>query len=383
MTTQQTSALVINPAMDAVITAESDNVLLKDRQTGRLKLIGKREWSILKAMADDQLDTLYQSYRPEFIDKVIAKGLEMTILVPAGAAGQAETSPETFVGKLRRTLDQITGGIVHLDFQGNFSLFRVLTLRLRTGNAFESLRFSTVVGSYGLFLTMLVILNYLTTNTLTDTFFSVTALVTYPITLFVGLAFFSSYLFSAFHEMGHYVLYKSLGGKSNIIGMGLKFLVMPVLYVNTDTVYLWKQRWKRVLVSLGGSVVDATIGLLFITFIKYQYSGYPNVAFFGYMVLISTAIKIFFNLNFFMPGTDGYFILTDLLGKNNYYKTVETDKNRLVRAVRERDWLTLRRFTRGTWLNIGYFGLAFLFKCTSIFLTLWSFLFIGRMLFTN
>jgi Zn-dependent protease len=372
--------MVLNHALDVIISDDEDKVLLKDRNSGNLKLIGVREWSILKSYTEGCLELLFKSFKREYIEQVISKAIELKILVGPEAEIEKDSSPKTFSEKLKTKIHSSTNGYIKLDLQGNFSLYKVLTLHLKKGNFFESLRFREVSIIYSIIVAVLLFLDFYSPNTLSSTFFKVSNMTTIPITIFIALIFFSSYLFAAFHELGHFIVYKSMGGKSNIIGFGLKFLALPILYVNTDTVYLWKKRWKRILVSLGGSIMDITVAVIFTIIIKYGYQSYPNVAFFGYLLMISVAIKLFFNMNFLIPGTDGYFILTDLIGKNNYSKIVEADKNKLFYAIMKRDLGAIRHFKRNNWINIGYFLLSFIFKCLSIFLTLWSFLFIGKML---
>ncbi|MEZ0609792.1 M50 family metallopeptidase [Fibrella sp. WM1] len=374
--------LVLNPALEVIITPESDSVLLKNHQTGKLKLIGNREWSIIQACAEDRLTELYQLFQADYMHRVIAKGLEMQILCPANQVNQTDSSapPTTWLGKVGAWVSRVSGGRIRFDMRGDFSMFRVFTLRLHKGNLFESLRLPWVAATYGVLLLSLLVLMLVAPTTLRETFFTVSNRVTHQIALFVVLTFFSSYVVGMIHEMGHYIIYKSMGGQSNQIGFALKFLVMPTLYVNTDTVHLWKKRWKRILVSFGGSIMDATVGLIIVVLIRHQGLNFPNAAFFGYMMLISVTIKLIFNLNFFVHGTDGYFILSDLLGRNNIQKTAQAAKNQLWSAVRQGNLAALRSMRGENWVGVGYFAVGFMFKCLSIFLTIYSFIFIGSTL---
>jgi len=134
------------------------------------------------------------------------------------------------------------------------------------------------------------------------------------------------------HELAHYFVYKLYGGTSNEIGAGLMYVIFPVMYVNTINVYYWKNKAQKILLSSAGIIADIIICMSIIILLKYYHV--PNVC----TVSLSYILfyYIFFtliNINFFIPGTDGYYIFSDLIGKNRLYGDSYEEVRRLIGEI--------------------------------------------------
>lgn len=122
------------------------------------------------------------------------------------------------------------------------------------------------------------------------------------------------------HEIGHYIIYKSYAGKKDEFGIGLLYFFLPVLFVSTNSVSLWDNKLKKVLVSLGGTVFDLVFIIGALVFITVNHATMPAATVILSISIFSILFRFIFNLNCFLPGSDGYFILSDTLGINNLYK---------------------------------------------------------------
>lgn len=140
-----------------------------------------------------------------------------------------------------------------------------------------------------------------------------------PSGILVFLVIISGILFTTLlHELGHYILYYKYGGKTSKIGLALLIGILPVMYVSTNSLYLWSNKNQRIAVASAGIAVDI---LLFFISANILIISFPSsfsfyIIFFLYLFLV----RILANLNPFIPGTDGYFILTDLIASPALYQ---------------------------------------------------------------
>ena len=138
-------------------------------------------------------------------------------------------------------------------------------------------------------------------------------------TSLISFIYFSSFSSIFFHEVGHYFFYKYFRGKTSMFGFGLLFFFLPVFY-NRIIISFIKKRNEKILVNLGGIIFDFIFFLSLIVFTKYFYEKLPILSFLCYTSMISICIRSVFNLNVFLPNTDGYFILSDVINKPNLFE---------------------------------------------------------------
>ena len=119
------------------------------------------------------------------------------------------------------------------------------------------------------------------------------------------------------HELGHAFSAKLEGGE--VHEMGINFLLfMPVPYVNVSTATHFRSRYKRILVSAAGIMVEsflAALGLLL--FLAAQPGLLQNIGF--NIFLIGGISSLFFNGNPLLK-YDGYYVLADALGIPNLFQ---------------------------------------------------------------
>ncbi len=119
------------------------------------------------------------------------------------------------------------------------------------------------------------------------------------------------------HELGHAFSAKLEGGE--VHEMGINFLMfMPVPYVNVSTTTHFRSKYKRILVSAAGIIVEsflAALGLLL--FLAVEPGIIQNIGF--NIFIIGGISSIFFNGNPLLK-FDGYYMLSDALSIPNLYQ---------------------------------------------------------------
>ena len=119
------------------------------------------------------------------------------------------------------------------------------------------------------------------------------------------------------HELGHAFSAKLEGGE--VHEMGINFLLfMPVPYVNVSTATHFRSRYKRILVSAAGILVEsflAALGLLL--FLAAEPGLVQSVGF--NIFLIGGVSSLFFNGNPLLK-YDAYYMLADALGIPNLFQ---------------------------------------------------------------
>jgi putative peptide zinc metalloprotease protein len=119
------------------------------------------------------------------------------------------------------------------------------------------------------------------------------------------------------HELGHAFSAKLEGGE--VHEMGITFLVfVPVPYVNVSAATHFRSRYKRILVSAAGIMVESFIAALgLLLFLAAQPGLVQNIGF--NMFLIGGISSLFFNGNPLLK-YDGYYMLADAAGIPNLYQ---------------------------------------------------------------
>ncbi len=158
------------------------------------------------------------------------------------------------------------------------------------------------------------------------------------------------------HEFGHAYAVKAFGGEVHAMGVTL-LVFTPIPYVDATAAWDFRERWKRVVVGLGGMIPELAYAGVAACVWALTGPGTLNSLAYNTMLVASVSTLIF-NLNPLLR-FDGYYILSDLTDSPN------------LQARSMRQWLYLfekhalgltqlespgRTRTEGTWLAI--FGVA-------------------------
>ncbi len=129
--------------------------------------------------------------------------------------------------------------------------------------------------------------------------------------LFLWLAFVA---LKIWHELGHGYACKVYGGAVPEMGMIL-IAGTPAAYVDATAAWSFPERWKRLVVMLGGMYFESIVAIpaVFI----WAFSASPMLSSCAYqLVMMASLITVLFNANPLMK-YDGYFIAGELLGIQN------------------------------------------------------------------
>ncbi len=156
--------------------------------------------------------------------------------------------------------------------------------------------------------TMLLLINY------QELMATMKADVLQPTNLLIMVALFP--LMKAFHEFAHAYAVKVWGGEVHEMGITL-LVLMPVPYVDASAAWAFREKYKRVLVSAAGMIMEiflAAIALCIWTLVE---PGLIKTAALS-AFLIGTVSTILFNANPLLR-FDGYYMLQDLIEIPNLY----------------------------------------------------------------
>lgn len=155
------------------------------------------------------------------------------------------------------------------------------------------------------------------------------------------------------HEATHYLLYRYYGGQTSEVGVALLITIVPVIFVNTNSLYLWDSRKARMLVTGGGILMDLwqviTLGAI------YLLAGSPTILVLAIWLFMFVSIRLLMNLNPFIPGTDGYFLCSDFWKTPDLYHESQIQSKVLWQQLKRGD---LRQITRRSWLACLYILLS-------------------------
>lgn len=127
-------------------------------------------------------------------------------------------------------------------------------------------------------------------------------------------------LFTAFavakliHEFGHAYAVKAFGGEVHAMGVTL-LVFTPIPYVDATAAWAFRERWKRVVVGLGGMIPELAYAAFAAMIWAATGPGTLNSLAYNTMIVASVSTVIF-NLNPLLR-FDGYYILSDLTDSPN------------------------------------------------------------------
>jgi putative peptide zinc metalloprotease protein len=167
------------------------------------------------------------------------------------------------------------------------------------------------------------------------------------------------------HELGHTAACAYFKVNSKGWGVGLLWGVLPIFFTETSGVYTLNSKYKRILVSLAGPMVDvAVLGVCAaISLLTPPNSMLHHVSLAYAAVPLAT---LFINLNPFLIRMDGYWIAVDLLEKPNLRSAaLRYFKTRLLQLVKLAPEADVRwadgqavRDAHARWVYLGFFALS-------------------------
>jgi hypothetical protein len=135
------------------------------------------------------------------------------------------------------------------------------------------------------------------------------------ILLIIPIYYFSRFLFTPIHEFGHHFFYYLFTGKQTTFYIQIPGIMYFSGITSTDYLFYIKNPFKRILISLGGLILEFIFLQLVLVWCQ----------FLGSFVLQILTLRVFlsfiFNLNFLSSSTDGHLLVTDLLGFTTFYET--------------------------------------------------------------
>ncbi|MEO0793810.1 MAG: hypothetical protein AAFX93_01535 [Verrucomicrobiota bacterium] len=121
-------------------------------------------------------------------------------------------------------------------------------------------------------------------------------------------------LLKAIHELAHGIACKHYGGSVPQFGIMLMIL-MPLPYVDATSSWSFPNKWKRIVVSSAGMIVEIFVAAIATIIWSETGAGMVNAVAYNVM-LIASITTILFNLNPLLK-FDGYYIFSDLFGLPN------------------------------------------------------------------
>src|SRR5207302_1911215 len=113
------------------------------------------------------------------------------------------------------------------------------------------------------------------------------------------------------HESAHGLTCKHYGGEVHEVGFLLMFF-MPCFYCNVSDAWLFRQRSKRLWVSLAGGYFDLCVWALAVFAWRLSVPEH-GLHYLSWVVLSVCGVRVFFNFNPLLK-LDGYYLLSDWLG---------------------------------------------------------------------
>jgi Zn-dependent protease len=348
----------LNPDYKVIYKKDTTGeIYLRNDYTNTLLSMSEGEYEVLEYYAKKQnfgqtISHFEESYGidSEFLNMLIDRSLETDVLLNEKYISKKTEQKQTqlhspIISYILNILNTVLHRI-HLRttfvLKGNIRFFKVFTIDLK--NTFiEKIATSTVgqnimIALYWiLFAICVYVLVYqsdlsITSDVLTN--LKPTSQLSMVLIIISGLL-----LSTLLHEIGHYVIYRKYGGQTSEMGLALVFGILPFVYVSTNSLYLWESKSKRIFVILAGILVDILLTICCISaFVILKSSPVAFlIAFFGYFIFI----RIIFNLIPFIPATDGYFLLTELVNQPSLFRDAGFSFQKTWQSIKKRNFKTI------------------------------------------
>lgn len=347
----------LNPDYELVyVDQETDKIFLKNHFFKNMVSLSKIEYEIIQFYIDHpDYEKVFAHYSQryemsrDFVYTLIHKAELSGILVSEGYLARKEKVRlesgsrvnnilmYMMVSKLQAVMSLLSLK-AKLELRGNFKYYRLVSFGLEN-TWLEKWCSNSVVQLF------LVTLYFVLLGTV---LYGITSIDVYiiPKNSFQGafdrafwiipIALIGFLIFTILHELGHFLVYKRYGGLTSEMGVALMTGIIPTLYVTTSSLHLWKSRTRRLLVMAGGTLVDV---LLLLTCLYFTYASISNtISFYGYLFSIMMVYRILFNINPFIPRTDGYFMLCEITSQPTFHSSSYTHFSSLLAKMKNGKW---------------------------------------------
>jgi len=311
-----------------ILDNNNSELILKNDSNGALVSLSEAEYIFLHYYSIDndyeKVCSLMQDYHIEkdLFDALTNKARQLGLLIrqgsirktPERSTGLKITAYFLFVRFLRIT-GKLCGLNLIAECKGNLRFYKLCSLDLHN-TVLHKMALSKRLQKILLplyILTMVLLISLLWLLPGAEIRFSGFGMTHIPVFGFFLLLVVSIFACLFIHETGHYLCYMRYGGKSSKMGLGLMFLVFPVMYTHIDQVQLWHDKRRKIKLSLAGVLMDVMIMLLLLIILSHYHK--PDLfALLTACLFYYYAVQLLSNLNPFFPGTDGYYVFEDLIG---------------------------------------------------------------------
>jgi Zn-dependent protease len=332
---------ILNPDVK-VIYRNADEVFLKNTHNNVLISMSEGEFEVLtyysKIQDSEKTIQFFQEkydFDRDFLDALIKKSEEIEIIETEEYLLKKEKNSKShspFITYCILWLNRLSNFLrlrLTFVFSGNLRFYKIFTVDLKATYldkvALSKFSQNSLLTVYWLILFFSIFtLSTLPTGRLSSDYISSLT----PVNTFAAICtIVLGILISTFlHEFGHYLLYKRYGGETSEMGFALVLGILPFMYVSTNSLYLWKKKSNRIRVTGAGILVDflLLITILDLFLVIQNQELVFLLLFFFYFIFV----RIIFNLMPFIPATDGYFLLTDLISNPSlFYDAGKASKN--------------------------------------------------------
>ncbi len=348
---------------------ETEQLFFKNILFGNLLQLSEAEYEILQAYVRhaDYAATAAQfaeefEFGPEFIPQLVDRARSAEFLLTPEYLARKEAEQAKHPGRFHDYVNYLTFWISQVlaplriqlkpELRGNFRFYRVLAIDFQ-GSWFD--RLCSARWGQGLVLACWLLLLGWAGLGLWHT--GLRELAPHRLLAiapaggrYVSLLILAGVLLTTFiHEMGHFLVYRYYGGQTSEMGLALTLGVFPVLYVTTNSLYLWDKQRHRLAVTAAGLLVDVGQVILFMALLTHKLS--PGLSFYSVVFLYLALVRIVANSNPFIPGSDGYFLATDVLARPALYQSATMAADKALRQLRV---LAFGQITRPQWLGLLY-----------------------------
>lgn len=317
-------------------------IILKNDHNGALVSLSQAEYDFLRYYAENNE---YESVCAKMSDYLInqelyealtEKARQLELVIQSGRtknsakkAGGFKLAAYFLFVRFVEIIAKLSGLKLKAECNGNLRFFKLCSLDLEKTFIHKvalSKRIQTLLlPAYLVLLALLLGLFWLIPGAgITFSGFGISRV---PILLFFILLVLSIFVCLFVHELGHYLCYMRYGGRRNSMGIGLMFIVFPVLYTHIEQVHLWQNKYRKIKLSAAGIFMDILVLLVLLNVLSHYHAAdlfalIIACLFYYYLVQIVT------NLNVFFPGTDGYYIFEDFIGQERLFgRSYECFKN--------------------------------------------------------
>src|SRR5262249_39327800 len=126
----------------------------------------------------------------------------------------------------------------------------------------------------------------------------------------VVVAWITLMLVTTCHEFAHGLTCKHFGGEVHEVGFLLMFF-MPCLFCNVSDAWLFREKSKRLCVTLAGGCCDLCLWAVAVFICRLTLADHV-LNYLAYVVFGVLGFRIFFNFNPLLK-LDGYYLLSDFL----------------------------------------------------------------------